>query len=237
MRRHMKKDHDDLPKDVEMGTQNASNVALWVENEKDLSYQTRDLDSFLNNKSDGEIRNAAALAEAVHDAENQHDKEEMDMEQCLEWYDEDHNEAFNFTSDFAEELLREERPNRAEHIKNLKKIADEQQKKDDLLIKHSNQLLEAAEKQKAHFRKTVHTLEQELQETYNNWEASEISTREEMNKMRVELENEKKKNAAKSNRMPEVRAVVQKCKECKFVCKDSNTLDNHMTVVHSKGHE
>ena len=85
MRRHMKKDHDDQPKDIEMGDQNVSNVALWVENEKDLSHQTRDLDSFLNNKSDGEIRNAAAYAEAVYDAENQHDKEEMEMEQCLEW--------------------------------------------------------------------------------------------------------------------------------------------------------
>ena len=62
-----------------------------------------------------------------------------------------------------------------------------------MLIKHSNQLLEAAEKHKAHFRKTLNKLEHELQETYNNWEASKISNREEMNKLRVELENEKRK--------------------------------------------
>ena len=221
----MKKDHDDQTKDLEMGEQHATNVALWVENEKDLSVQTRDLESFVNNKSDGEIRNAAAFAEAVHDAENQYDMEEMEMEQCLEWYDEDHNKAFNFTSDFAEELLREERPNRAEQIKNFKKTAAAQQKKDDLLIQHSNKLLEAAEKQKAHFRKTVNKLEQELQDTYNNWEASEVSNREEMDKLRVELEKEKKKNAAKPKGIPEVRSVLQKCKECKFTCKDSNTLN------------
>ena len=35
MRRHMKKDHDDQPKDIEMGEQNVSNVALRVENKKD----------------------------------------------------------------------------------------------------------------------------------------------------------------------------------------------------------
>ena len=60
------------------------------------------------------------------------------------------------------------------------------------MIKHSNQLLEAAEKQKAHFRKTVHRLEKELEDVYNNWEASEITNREEMDKLRVELEKEKK---------------------------------------------
>ena len=190
----MKKDHDDQLKDIEMGEQNVSNVAMWVENEKDMSNQTRDLDSFLNNKSDCDILNAAASADAIHDAENLLDKEDMEMQQCLEWYDEDHNEAFNFTSDFAEELLREERPNWAEQVKNLKKTAAEQQKKDDLLIKHSNKLLEAAERQKAHFRKTVNKLQEELQDTYNNWEASEINNQEEMNKLRVELDNEKKKN-------------------------------------------
>ena len=50
---------------------------------------------------------------------------------------------------------------------------------DDLLIKHSNKLLEAAEKQKAHFRKTVNSLEKELENVYNDWEASEITNREE----------------------------------------------------------
>ena len=73
---------------------------MWVENEK--YFQKRDLESFLNNKSDGEIWNAAAFAEAIHDADNQLDKYEMEMEQCLEGFDEDHNEAFNFTREFAE---------------------------------------------------------------------------------------------------------------------------------------
>jgi hypothetical protein len=202
MRRHMKKDHEDQTKDLEKGEQNVNNVTMWVENEKNASFQTRDLESFLNNKSDAEIITAAAFAEVVHDAENLLDIEDMDLEQRLEWFDEDHNEAFNFTSDFAEELLREERPSRAEQVKKHKKIAAEQQRKDDLLIKHSNQLLQASEKQKAHFRKTVNRLEQELQDTYNNWEASEINNREEMEKLRLELDKEKKKNAAKFIAMP-----------------------------------
>ena len=233
----MKKDHEDQTKDLEKRDQNVDNVTMWVENEKNAYFQTRDLESFLKNKSDAEIRNATAFAEAVNDAENLHDIEENDLEQRFGWYDEDHNEAFNFTSDFAEELLREERPNRAELIRNQKKIAAEQQRKDDLLIKHSNQLLEAAEKQKAHFRKTVNHLETELQETYNNWEASEISNRKEMEKLRIELEQEKKNNAVKSIEIPEVKEVEQKCKVCKFTCKDSNTLDNHMSAVHRRGRE
>ena len=38
MRRHMKKDHGDQIKDIEMGTQNVENVTMWVENEKDMSF-------------------------------------------------------------------------------------------------------------------------------------------------------------------------------------------------------
>ena len=37
--------------------------------------------------------------------------------------------------------------------------------------------------------------------------------------------------------MPEIRTVVQKCNDCNFDCKDSKTLENHMTTVHSRGHE
>ena len=117
----MKKDHGDQIKDIEMGAQHVENATMWVENEKDMSFQTREIESFLNNKSDGEIRNAAALAEAVFDAEKQLNIDDMEMEHCLEWFEEDHNEAFNFTSDFAEELIREERPNRVEQMKQHKK--------------------------------------------------------------------------------------------------------------------
>ena len=207
----MKKDHEDHSKDIELGTQSVGNATMSVQNEKDASFQTRDLESFLNEKSD---------------------MKEMEMEQCLEWFDEDHNEAFNFTSEFAEELVREERPNRAEKIRNHNKVVAEQKKKDDLLIKHSNKLLEAAETQRSHFRKTINRLEQELQETYNNCQASELTNREEMEMLRDELEKEKKKNTDKSNATPEVKEVGQKCKECRFTCKDSKILDNHMEVVH-----
>ena len=51
-------------------------------------------------------------------------------------------------------------------------------------------------------------LQQELQDTYNNWEASEINNREDMEKLRIELEKEKKKNAAKLIAIPEVRAIL-----------------------------
>ena len=72
LKRHMKKDHNDKSNDVEMGAQNVENVVMWVENE--TSFQTRDLESFLNNESDGDIRNAAAFAENVYEAEKQHEK-------------------------------------------------------------------------------------------------------------------------------------------------------------------
>ena len=192
----MKKAHEDPSKDIEMGVQNVANATMWVENE--LSFQTRYLESFLKNKSDIELQNAAAFAEDLYDAEMQQNKEDIDMEQCLEWFDEDFNEAFNFTSEFAEEVVREVRPNRTEQLRNHKKILANQQKKDELLINHSNKLLEAAERQKSHFRKTVKKLEQEFQDTYNNWEASEINNREEMVKIRAELKSEKKKEPNKS---------------------------------------
>ena len=72
-----------------------------------MSFATRDLDSFLSNRSDLDIMNAAAQAENINEAVEQIELQEQEMNQCLEWYDEDHNEAFNFTSDFAEELRRE----------------------------------------------------------------------------------------------------------------------------------
>ena len=37
----------------------------------------------------------------------------------------------------------------------------------------------------------------------------------------------------KESSKPEVTAVDQKCKQCKFTCKDSNTMDSHVTQVHS----
>ena len=82
-------------------------VNMWVENKKEMSFATRDLDSFLNNKSDMEILSAAAEAERLDEAEQQIAFREQEMNQCLEWYDEDYNEAFNFTSDFAEEIRKE----------------------------------------------------------------------------------------------------------------------------------
>ena len=95
MKRHMKKDHESLTNDVEKGR--AVEINVWVENEKDMSYASRDLESFLRNNSDNELRNAAAFAGVIHDVEEQMAINEMDLEQCFEWYDEDHNEAFNFT--------------------------------------------------------------------------------------------------------------------------------------------
>ena len=72
-----------------------------------MSFATRDLDSFLNNISDLDIMNAAVQAENINEAVEQIELQEQEMNQGLEWYDEDHDEAFNFTSDFAEELRRE----------------------------------------------------------------------------------------------------------------------------------
>ena len=56
-----------------------------------MYFATRDLDSFLNNRSDLDIMNAAA--ENINEAVEQIELQEQEMNQCLEWYDEDHNEA------------------------------------------------------------------------------------------------------------------------------------------------
>ena len=146
----MKKEHCGPAKDPELGEQqevDVNMVNMWVENEKEMSFATRDLDSFLNNKSDQEIMIAVEQAERLEEAEQQMALREHEMNQCLEWYDEDHNEAFNFTSEFAEEIRKEAvEPNLNQMYQNRK--ISELKKKEDDLVKHTTKLLKQAEIQK-----------------------------------------------------------------------------------------
>ena len=50
-------------------------------------------------------------------------------------------------------------------------------------------------------------------------------------KLRIELK--KYKDMTEQSSKPEVTAVDQKCKQCKFTCKDSNNMDAHIAQVHS----
>ena len=172
IKKHMKKDHGDTEKDQELGGQvevNVNMVNMWVENEKEKSFATRDLDSFLNNQSDLEIMGAVAQAEGLYEAEQYMALREKEMNQCLEWYDKDHNDAFNLTSDFAEEIRKEAlEPNQNQHDLN-RKVA-ELKKKEDELVRNTTRLLKKAETQKNHLRKTVRSLEQELADTQKKLE-------------------------------------------------------------------
>ena len=231
LKKHIKKDHSDQGKDIELGDQgevNVNKVNMWVENEKEMSFATRDLDSFLNNQSDLDIMNAAAQAENINEAVEQIELQEQEMNQCLEWYDEDHNEAFNFTSDFAEELRRESiqliRPQY-----NQNKLVADMKKKEDELVKRTTKLLNQAEIQKLHLRKTVRSLQRELADTMKSWERSEKTNREELSKVNAELAA-----AIKETKKPEVTEVDQKCDHCKFTCKESKNMNSHIASVHGK---
>ena len=228
LKKHMKKEHSDPAEDLEVGRQEEVNVNMWVENEKEMSFATRDLDSFLNNKSDLEILNAAAKAERLYEAEQQMIVREQEMNQCLEWYDEDHNDAFNFTSDFAEEV-RKEAVEPTNSLVDQNRRAIKQKQKEDDLVKHTTRLLKQADIQKSHLRKTIISLEQELADTLKSWEMSEKSNREELSKV-----NEKLAAVIKESKKPEVTEVDQKCDKCKFICKDSKIMKSHIAYVHSR---
>ena len=108
------------------------------------------------------------------------------MNQCLEWYDEDHNDAFNFTSDFAEEV-RKEAVEPTNSLVDQNRRAIKQKQKEDDLVKHTTRLLKQADIQKSHLRKTIISLEQELADTLKSWEMSEKSNREELSKVNEKL--------------------------------------------------
>ena len=201
---------------------------MWVEKEKEMSFATRDLDSFLNNKTDLEILNAVAQAERINEAEQQMALREQEMNQCLEWYDEDHNEAFNFTSDFAEEIRKEAVEPIHNQFDQTRRVTEQRQREDDL-VKHTTRLLKQAEIQKSHLRKTVRNLEEELADTLKSWERSKKSNREELSKVK-----EKLAAVIKESKKPEVTDVNQKCDKCKFTCKDSKRMDSHVAYVHSR---
>ena len=79
----------------------------WSENEKDKNLQrTRELDSYLANKSDNILVQAAMEAE---EAEVQLDNILEVRNHELEWFEEDNMMEFNqeFTSDFASSLRRQ----------------------------------------------------------------------------------------------------------------------------------
>ena len=79
----------------------------WIENEKDKNLErTRELDSFLANKSDANLFEAAREAE---EADVQAERLVRVNDHEMEWFDEDNMIEFNgdFASDFASSLRRD----------------------------------------------------------------------------------------------------------------------------------
>ena len=84
--------------------------AMWVENEKDRPMMnTRDLNSFLDNRGDVSLVEAALETEQVLQAEEIGVEKLLVKDHELEWFREDNDSAFGqeFASVFASSLRRE----------------------------------------------------------------------------------------------------------------------------------
>ena len=88
----------------------APGYALWVENEKNMPMMnTRDLNSFLDNRSDSSLAAAAMESEQLLQVEEIIAEKLVVKDHELDWFIEDNDCPFDqeFTSDFASSLRRE----------------------------------------------------------------------------------------------------------------------------------
>ena len=206
---------------------------------------TRELDSFLDNRSDTSLFEAARMTE---EAEAQVEKLVVRNHE-VEWFEEDNNAEFNteFASEFASSLRRDSLPsqsanNIAEFHNDLMK---KQVEKYDAMVVRTTRLLKHAELTKKSLRNRIESLEKEVEETQENWQGSSESDSEEIASLKatitaknikideLELAAKNTEKTNNPNRIQEVRQIVQKCKDCKFTSKDSKTLDKHIATVHT----
>ena len=210
--------------DVEKGTKTTQKVkgiafSQWFENEKDRPLLlTRELDSFLANRSD------VSLERAVRETE----EAEVQIENLavrnheVEWFEEDNNQEFNnefnqvFTSEFASSLRRESLPpsqpanKLAEFHNNLLR---KQQEKYDAMVVKTTSLLNAGERAKSGLRKTVKALQKELEETRENWQGAAESDAEEISSLKATVTTQKIRLEELERLSSEPEIANQKCEK------------------------
>ena len=202
--------------------------ALWVENEKNRPMMdTRDLNSFLDNRSD------SSLAAAAMESDKMNQVEEMVVEKLvvkdheLDWFQEDNDFPFDqeFTSDFASSLRRQSMSNESNdklaelHNNVVKKMSE---KYDDLVVK-TTRMMNLAEIQKADLRKIVKSLNEQLAETRENWQGDSEAQAEEISSLKSSVTVLKIKVKDLEKEPVEQEIVNQKCKKSNTMSKDSKT--------------
>ena len=147
----------------------------WIENEKDKNLQrTRELDSFLANKSDANLIDAAR---EIEEAEVQMERLGRVNDHELEWFEEDNMIEFSrdFASDFASSLRRDSIA-ASQPSDKLAELHNEMMKKQvekyDAMVIRTTRMLNAAEDAKKDLQKWKKAVEKELAETQENWQAT-----------------------------------------------------------------
>jgi uncharacterized C2H2 Zn-finger protein len=206
----------------------------WVENEKDDRplMLTRDLNSFLDNRSDASLVEAA---DGGIEVDIQMEKLKV-KDHELEWLDED-DESFmgQFTSDFASSLRREsllpkEQDNRMAKCHN--ELTKQLNDKHDALVVKTTRMLNASEKVKTHLRNTVKSLTSELAETRENWQTTAEADNEEISSLQAKVKELNAKIEKFESKNEDIEVVNQKCRKCNMVVKYGKSLQTHMKEAH-----
>ena len=225
--------------EVEKGTnttqrKKGQGFSQWIENEVDRPLLlTRELDSFLTNRSD---KSLVVAARASEEAEVQVEKLEVRNHE-LEWFEEDNNIEFNeeFASEFASSLRRDSLPTQPD-----KKVAElhnnllkKQIEKYDAMVVRTTRILNANEACKNELRKRIKSLEKEVEETQENWQGSCEADSEEIANLKATI-------TAKNIKINELELAASRqddkvkynCGKCGMSARDGATLKQHMKSIH-----
>ena len=237
---HMRLKHKPTKEsEVEKGAkvpQKKSGLGLWIENEVDRPLMlTRELDSFLDNRSDTSL---VVVAGESKEVQVQVEKLAVRNHE-VEWFEEDYNEEFNaeFSSEFASSLRRESLPSQpASNIVEFHNdLMKKQVEKYDAMVVTTTRMLKHAELSKKALRKRIESLEKELEETQENWHGSSEIDSEEIASLKAKIiaQNIKIEELQVAASVPQGKNC-QKCEKCSFVTGDSDTLLKHMKSVHGE---
>ena len=209
---------------------------MWIENEHEKTGNwTRDLNSFLENKRDFSLEAAAIESEEAIEIELQAEKLAVKNHE-VDWFEEDNNLVFDthFSSDFASSLRNQSQSDKSAN--SLAALHNEMMKKQiekyDALVIRTTKSNIAAEAAKAHFRKTVKSLTQELEETRESWQTSSEIDAQEISNLKGKLAAQKNKIDALESKNADPVVLNQKCTKCSIVTKDGKTLRQHMKTTH-----
>ena len=230
---HMRLKHK-AGKEVEMekGTQTTQKKKglvfyQWIENEKDKNLQrTRELDSFLANKSDA---NMIEAAREMEEAEEQVERLVRVKNHEVEWFEENNMIEFSreFESDFASSLRRESIA-ASQPTNKLAELHNEMMKKQiekyDAMMIRTTRMLNTAENAKKDLRKWKKQVEKELAETQENWQATSEADSEEISGLKATVAAQK----IKINEL-ELAATAsdrgrKKCEKCDVAPKKGETV-------------